>query len=398
MKLITSSKKKKNIAIIISSHGRGGAERAVQLLSEHLKRRGNNVFYFVPRNSFKDIYLSGKIIDIDLDFSDVDLSYSRGRIRFWKTVFHTASVIRKVKKKYSIEYAISFMEDSNFVNIISRGREKVLVSVRTTLSSRDELKGIFYDRKLIGRLYNWADSVVAVSDYTKKDLVQFYNIHRKKITVIPNVAYYRERKELTKKWDYGEHCIVSIGRLDPVKQHDRIIRAFTVVKESCNDAKLLLLGTGVIEDYLKWIARKMGVENSVIFIGFTDDVGYYLKYARAFVMASKAEGFPNAMVEAMAYGVPVVSMNSPGGCQDILNKKSRENDLEYCEYGILTPYVSGKAPNCVKLENEELILGDTLRRVVSDDDLHSLYSKQAKKRASEYSMDSVMKRWNMMLE
>ena len=54
------------------------------------------------------------------------------------------------------------------------------------------------------------------------------------------------------------------------------------------------------------------MEDSVVFIGFTDNVGFFLKHSKVFVMASKVEGFPNSMVEAMACGVPIVIADCPG--------------------------------------------------------------------------------------
>lgn len=118
-------------------------------------------------------------------------------------------------------------------------------------------------------------------------------------------------------------------------------------------------------------------------------------------MASKVEGFPNSMVEAMACGVPVVAADCPGECGDIIGKKdsgSIVSDIEFLDYGILTPHISGKIKMNSKTSDEEILLGRAVSRILDDENLYQFYRKRSLKRASLYNAEKVMKRWDKLIE
>ena len=188
-----------------------------------------------------------------------------------------------------------------------------------------------------------------------------------------------------------------MGRFDPVKQHERLIRAFSYTYEKLQDARLVLVGDGKQKSYLKLVCKKLGLENGVVFAGASGDVGYFLGHARAFAMSSRVEGFPNVMVEAMAYGVPVVTTDSPGGCGEIVGKKKDSDEIQYCEYGILTPRIEGEMSNQTEPGREEKLLGEALLRLLEDDDLYRKYSDKAKRRAKDFSEDKIMAIWDEVL-
>ena len=140
--------------------------------------------------------------------------------------------------------------------------------------------------------------------------------------------------------------------------------------------------------------KKMGLEKGVFFAGAAVDVGYYLQHADVFVMASRVEGFPNAMVEAMAYGLPVVTTDSPGGCGEIVGKERSSDEIQYCEYGILTPRMEGKASGQEQLLKEEELLGMGMLALLEDNALHQEYSEKARKRAEDYGEEKIMPLWD----
>lgn len=289
------------------------------------------------------------------------------------------------------------METCNYLNICSKGKEKVVISVRTVLSERNECTGIILNKNWIKTLYNRADQVVAVSEYVKNDLFKEYGIRDKKLVAIPNVSVLYESIHEDLPWKYGEKTIVSVGRLDPIKQHERMIRAFSYVFLREPEAKLLLVGGGNQFNYLKDICKKMQIEDSVVFIGESADVGYYFHHARAFAMSSRVDGFPNAMVEAMACGVPVITTDSRGGCGEIVGKVESVDEIQYCKYGILTPYMEGKPPEQTILTREEAMLGEGMLQLLENDELHKKYSDRARKRAEDYSKEKIMELWDKAL-
>ncbi len=384
-----------NIAILIPTLKMGGAERAAVSIGNYYHERGDKVYYFLFANCGHPFFtLRGEIVKTHVFFPFADKKYSENI----REMLLAAKVFKKLKKKYQIDVAVSFMEACNFINICSKGKERVLVSVRTVLSERTDCSGFLYDARWIRSLYKRANRIIAVSNYVKMDLVQKYNISAKKIVAIPNVSIlHKPIQGEDIPWKYGDKTIICVGRLDAVKQQERVIRAFSYVYRNQPDARLLFVGDGKQKSYLKSISKDMEIEKSVIMVGASTDVGYYFQHARAFVMTSKVEGFPNVMVEAMVYGVPVITSDSPGGCGEIVGKNKSLDEIQYCEYGILTPHIKGKTPEIKSLVREEELLGTAMLELLRDDELYRKYSGKSRERAKDFSEEKIMALWDDVL-
>ena len=153
--------------------------------------------------------------------------------------------------------------------------------------------------------------------------------------------------------------------------------------------------------YLEKIAQRYKLEKAVILVGFKDNVSYYLKNSKVFVMASSAEGFPNSLIEAMANGIPVVTTNTPGACAEIVGKKGWDNvcnSIQYCKYGILTPYISGQTQMPGRgLIREEYLLGKAMLQVLEDKNIYDRYCRGSLKRASMFNLRKIMSKWDKLL-
>lgn len=385
-----------NIAILIPELGGGGAERIAQIVGDYYFGRGENVYYFLGDTTVKQVYpVKGKIINTGIRECTANVLY--GDIQVLGRLLKASIVMRKWKQKYCIDVAISFMEEFNYLNVLSKGKEKVITRICTILSQRDELKGILYHRNMVRFFYNISDRIIVMSDYAREDMHKNYGISYKKLKKIPNPAIRYDKEPIDVKWEYGAQTIICMGRLVHVKQHETIIRAFSYVKIYQKEARLLILGSGPKKVYLENLCKKLNVSDSVHFINFTDNVGYYLKHSKVFVMASKVEGFPNSMVEAMAHGVPIVTTDSPGACGEIIGMKKNIGsrlEIQYCSYGILTPRISEKVKRQEALSNEEVLLGKALESVLVNQELYKKYNIQSRKRAAMYSKERVMNMWN----
>jgi glycosyltransferase involved in cell wall biosynthesis len=122
------------------------------------------------------------------------------------------------------------------------------------------------------------------------------------------------RGELARKWsDFGlylqpdHEVIVTIGRLDPQKGYGCLLRAFRQVVGQREQARLLMIGAGPEEPKLRALAEELGVAEKVIFAGERADGPLLASLARLYVQPSLFEGTPNALMEAMAAGVPAVA-------------------------------------------------------------------------------------------
>jgi glycosyltransferase involved in cell wall biosynthesis len=114
----------------------------------------------------------------------------------------------------------------------------------------------------------------------------------------------------------GPHMI-AMGRLQHQKAYDVLLTAFTAVRKAIPGARLTILGEGPLEGQLKQQAAGLGVVDAVAFAGFQANPWPYVKHADLFVLASRYEGLPNSVLEALALGVSVVATDCPGGTREI---------------------------------------------------------------------------------
>ena len=399
-----------NIAILISQLSGGGAERIAKVLGDYYWERGENVYYFLGDYPQESVYsVNGEIVHTHVK------PFSSSRLSFWgdfMQILSSAWKIRRLKKKYHIDVAISFMADFNTLNILSSHKSKTIIRICTILSERTDLHDVFYRKSLIHVLYPWADKIVVQSCDGVKELEENYKISTKNIEVIPNFAtdveYLHNSSENVLEWSFGRNAVIAVGRLSPIKQHDRILRAFRVVAERIPDAKLLFLGAGILEDYLKKLCQKYHLTDKVVFIGYTTHVKYYLQHSRVFVMASKSEAFPNSMIEAMDAGVPVVATASPGGIKDLVGAYEKkdaeilkkgfstiEDKISVYNYGILTPKMPKEKllPSSALVE-EEIVMGAAISLVLENENLCQFLKKKSLERSRYYSKERIISKWN----
>jgi len=109
-----------------------------------------------------------------------------------------------------------------------------------------------------------------------------------------------------------EFLWLTIGRLGGQKAYPNLFRAFSIVLDTFPRSKLLVLGRGPLRAELEELVRRSGLQASVSFLGFRGDVPSLLAAADAFVMASRYEGMPNAAIQALATGLPVVGTDVGG--------------------------------------------------------------------------------------
>ncbi len=117
-------------------------------------------------------------------------------------------------------------------------------------------------------------------------------------------------------WGKGGPRILTVGSLKAQKNHALLLRAFAVLPHG--DARLMLLGRGENEGALRALADELGIAERVIFAGFHQDPGPFYATADLFALSSDYEGLPLVLVEALSFGLPVVSTDCPAGPEEIL--------------------------------------------------------------------------------
>jgi glycosyltransferase involved in cell wall biosynthesis len=161
----------------------------------------------------------------------------------------------------------------------------------------------------------------AVSEHAADSWSRSMGLDRSTVTVIPRaLALGPERREQARRGrgrarfelPEGGPLVVSVGRLTPEKGHHLLVAALAEVRRTRPDVQLAIAGaTGPNEPRVRAAVAEAGLEGAVTLLGFRDDVPELLATADVFAFSSLSEGAPNAVLEAMAMGVPVVAFDIP---------------------------------------------------------------------------------------
>ncbi|MBF0198109.1 MAG: glycosyltransferase [Planctomycetes bacterium] len=207
---------------------------------------------------------------------------------------------------------------------------------------------------LYPKLYPWAEGIVCQSSYMKMDLCDQYNVAEEMCHVIPNPLLNQEKTgggevppplAMDALENEGPH-LLSVARLDPVKRHIDVIRSLPEWLKNYPLLHYWLLGDGPEEETLKAEVNHLGLNERVHFMGYERDVIPWLKKADLFIHCSLYEGFPNALLEAVAHGCPVLVRDHPGGTRELMTTvgllKRLVPDLSLCDEFLEKPPESSR--------------------------------------------------------
>lgn len=208
-------------------------------------------------------------------------------------------------------------------------RVRFFLRVVTTLSVRSAHQQRFpwtrhWLRLRWRRVYAGCDGVLCNSQGVADDLAVFLGLSRERIAVVPNPTVTpellrRAAEPLDHPWfRSGEPpVILGVGRLGRAKDFGSLLQAFARLRQQ-RACRLMILGQGRQRDRLRHLADRLGVAADVELPGFVPNPYAYMARAGLFVLSSLWEGCPNALIEAMATGTPVVATDCPSGPREVL--------------------------------------------------------------------------------
>ena len=335
-----------------------------------------------------------------------------------KMILAQVDKVRALKEELKIDCAISFLNSANYINALSRAGERTIISVRSCPDgpyAPEDCRTPFGIRRLKAACAA-ADAIVPVSLEAGASLRDHFEADPAKMTVIYNAIDVEKTCERGRQPIKDAALEVSLkeaafafavtGRLTEKKGQWHIIRAFREVVKDCPGAKLFILGhegrgAENTAGLLKEAIRANGLEDKVILTGFLEDPYPVIARCDAYVMASFNEGFPNALTEAMALGLPVISTDCRSGPREILapgtDFSEKAQTVEYAEYGILIPECSGRRLTDEPLEPEELSLAGAMKRLISDRKLREDYASKSPLRAGQFGTDEILEQWKTLI-
>lgn len=384
----------KKILFVIPTLTGGGAERVVSRLSQNFPS-GIQTDVLINSKSEKDYEFDGNIIELGMK-PQVTKTLRYQIVAMWRRYWK----LKEIKKNGQYFTVISFLESANIVNILTGNKNcKTILSVRNTISkeNRGSYRSIIIP--VVRKLYNKADKIVALSKGVEEDLVNNLKLDATKCITIYN-GYDISRIRKDRNVNQGDNfTFITMGRNVQQKGQWHLIRAFSKVVQECPKAKLVILGQGKLETYLKDLVKDYRLENSVLLKGFVKNPFEELERAQCFVFPSLFEGFGNSLIEALIAGLPVIASDFRYGSREILApsldiQEENFDKIQEEEYGILIPVCSGK--NSIygeKLEKEEETMALAMIRFAKGEIGKKYTSGKIYECVERFAMDKCIEKW-----
>lgn len=325
--MLKNKASKKTIFFLINSMENGGAERVlsniIPLLSKQYDIKlillKDSRFYGLPKNT-KIIPLSG----IQNNFLMIPLF----PIYIWR--------LKKLIKQYQPHKIVSFLEIANFVNILTNKQAIVSFRISLVFFNKGFINKIY--RFLINSLYPKAQKIIVNSEENRQDLSQQLNISLDKIRTIYNpinISQIKQSKNKFAKLPFqrttNHKIFITVGRLNQQKNLPALLKTFQNI--SPNNI-LLIVGEGPERNNLENFIKKHNLQKQIFLLGRQKNVYKYLNIADYFIFSSKAEGFPNVLIEAMACNLPIITSDFKTGAREIIDPDlSFQEKIKYPHYG-----------------------------------------------------------------
>lgn len=307
------------ICFLVRGLDGGGAQRDAILLANELQRRGRPA-------AIATLEASGHLLElIDPQVPVVDL----GRGRKLRLAFAFGAVRRLLKQGRPAALVSSEAAGNALAVLASRGiapqqRPRIILrEVASPLQARHN-DPYWQNRlayRLVRQIYPRADLVLTFTAGARNDLTTAFGVPADKIVNLGTNAVLTPAMRDHITWlsrDIEPGLIVSVGRLSPEKGFATLIEAFSLIRWS-RRARLVIAGEGDERARLEALIAARGLSADVTLAGHQSDPLQLVSHAALYACASTHEGLGNAVIEALACGVPVVSTDAPHGPREILD-------------------------------------------------------------------------------
>lgn len=374
----------KNIGLIINSLQGGGAERCAADLSIYFSQNGYRVYIFTDLSIEVKYEYSGTLVNFRCSFQWANNSKENPLLK-------KVGELKELKKKYHIDIAISFMQLANYINILSKEEEKVILTTHSLNSEYAKFENnVFWSEQTFKELYQYADVITFPSDYCRNDWLTHYGDDNNITRTIYNPVHLMQRNENA----YRKNIVIAIGRMQGIKRQWHLIRAFKLVREECPNSRLVILGEGELRETLEALIKELGLEHTVELPGNVKNVEDYLAQAKVFAITSRCEAMPCSVLEAMSAGVPVVACDIPGGIREELGITMAAGESIYPiqgKCGIITPYIKETCEE--DFSYEERCLAEEIIHLLKDEALRKDMERNAIELVEKFTVEKIGSIW-----
>lgn len=357
----------KKILFYIDTMYRGGAQRVMANLIEYFTEQG---YATVLVNDFVQ----------DKSKSQYDLPKNLKRVYLrkdltgnkWAKNIVRIKRLREVVKEEQPDIVLSFLGRPNKRMLIATLGLKVKKVVSVRNDPHREYGRDFLSKQFARQLFKLADGCV----FQTKEAAEYFpeSVQRKSTIILNPVGekfYNVKRSEAPKN-------IVTVGRMEPQKNQKLLIEAFSKIAHEFINDNLIIYGDGPLRKELETYIEKLGLKDRVLLPGNVSNVEEVLAQAKIFVLPSDYEGMPNALMEAMAVGVPCVSTDCPCGGPRMLLKDIKEQKL-------------------VSVGNVKEMT-DVLRNLVLDSEMRTNLTYKEKEKATYFEYNNILKQWKLYFD
>ena len=379
----------KSIAFYIGGLCIGGAERVICNLAEYFYGEGYRVTMVTKVRDEKEYELNPGIKRIIADITPEEETASRIR-----NLFARIAKLKRIWKEVKPDVIVSFIRKNNLMAIASATPLGIPVVVSVRSAPERELKGFGF-KTISFLLFRQAAGVVL---QTREAYDFFPGYIRAKAVVLPNSInpdFLKASEELTlattinqeKKMTVDDRIpssvkekrIITVGRIDDNKNQRLLVEAYVKITDHYPDWSLELIGDGSGRQALEEYVGTLPCKDRISFTGSVDDVAKRMSEASIFVLPSKIEGMPNALIEAMVMGMACISTDCPcGGPRDLIAADESN--------GILVP-----------VDNVDA-MAMALKRQITNDPLRLSMGDNARKIIVTLHPDTVNKQWKNYIE
>jgi len=310
-----------HITLLLPDLEMGGAQRVMLFLAREFVAHGHHVDLVLLSSS-------GPLLnDIPKTVNTVDLAvpnFGLGQLGFLiSSVFYLSIWMRKKKP----DVILSTITGANLVALLA---QKNVSSPRIVIREAVTLKNINNTLRLRAMrwLYPKADAVISLTNVMAEELNSKIGVSRTNIHCISNPVdtefiHQQAKIPISQRWLNNKEfkVIISVGRLIIQKDYETLLRAFALLPRKLS-AYLIIIGEGDEKSKLEKLSVELEIDDITLFAGFDSNPWRWMAQADLFVLSSRWEGQPNALLEALALGLPAVITNYDSSAVDIQGKSS----------------------------------------------------------------------------